>query len=188
MRMVIIMQGKNHLLFGTGAGITSALVHMSMLDSGMFGKTFIGAVGCCMLGSVFCDLDNPKSMVGSKLKIISKPINKLFGHRTFLHSLLPLVLTVALFYILQGNCSIIHNLYFIQFYVGFIGHLIQDTLSSGGVAWFYPFQRKRISLCDIKYGSKKEFWLTLCLIFIYGFLLLKQKEIMNFVADIVLFN
>ena len=46
-------------------------------------------------------------------------------------------------------------------------HLIQDTLTKGGVPWLYPLKRKRFSLLPIRSGNPIEIVFTIILIGIY---------------------
>jgi len=41
-----------------------------------------------LISGIFPDIDHPKSKIGRKLKILSYPINFIFGHRGLFHSLL----------------------------------------------------------------------------------------------------
>ena len=78
------MTGKHHLIAGT---VTGACLATSAVVAGNANYLIVGgAVLTTMIGSLFPDIDSSTSKLGSKMKITSTIINKLFGHRGFLHS------------------------------------------------------------------------------------------------------
>jgi endonuclease YncB( thermonuclease family) len=83
------------------------------------------------------DADYPKSWLGYQLGSVSKALNRLFGHRSALHSLLALllitiVLGVPLWWI-TGNLAT-----GVAIFVGFGSHLFADMMTLGGVQLFWP--------------------------------------------------
>lgn len=97
--------------------------------------------GAAMFGSLLPDIDHPKSFLGSRMKIVSKPAYKLFGHRTITHSLFFIgALTYWLYrsempFAALGLCS------------GMLSHIILDLLClNSGVAFLYPIYPRRIYL------------------------------------------
>jgi len=87
--------------------------------------------------SILPDADYPKSWLGYQLGSISEDLNRLFGHRSFLHSLLALVLvTLALglpLWWITGRPSPM-----IAVGVGYGSHLFADMMTLGGVQLFWP--------------------------------------------------
>ena len=87
--------------------------------------------------SILPDADYPKSWLGHQLGNISEDLNRLFGHRSFLHSLLALVLvTLALglpLWWITGRSSSM-----IAVGVGYSSHLFADMMTLGGVQLFWP--------------------------------------------------
>ncbi|BBA85227.1 membrane protein [endosymbiont of Sipalinus gigas] len=87
------------------------------------------------------DIDHPNSFIGSKIKFISKLINKKIGHRKFTHSLLILI-------ILNYYFKKIVNLYFTSnslYYgmiIGYITHIILDLFTPMGVEILWPLNFK----------------------------------------------
>lgn len=98
--------------------------------------------------SLLPDIDKINSKIGRKLPVLSIPINIIFGHRGFTHSLL----AAGLLYYL--------SLQFLPEYVlivtiGYLSHLLLDSLNPMGVAWLWPLPfRLRIPL--IRTGSVLE--------------------------------
>jgi inner membrane protein len=80
-----------------------------------------------LLGSVLVDVDSASSKLGRRFKFLSW----FFAHRGFLHSLLACVLVSAVFGLL--------NLWFgFGVFVGWMSHLIMDSLTVQGVGIFWP--------------------------------------------------
>ena len=89
------------------------------------------------LTSFLPDIDHPKSKIGRKIKVLSYPINFIFGHRGFFHSIfVALGLSFAILYIF-GN-------YYIPFLIGFVSHLLGDALTVQGINFIHPFKEFRI--------------------------------------------
>jgi endonuclease YncB( thermonuclease family) len=89
--------------------------------------------------SILPDADYPKSWLGHQLGSISLDLNRLFGHRSFLHSLhalllVTLVLGLPLWW-LTGRPSPM-----IAVGVGYGSHLFADMMTLGGVHFFWPSQ------------------------------------------------
>jgi endonuclease YncB( thermonuclease family) len=87
--------------------------------------------------SVLPDADHPKSWVGHQLGSVSEDLNRLFGHRGFLHSLLALVLVtlvlgLPLWWIVGRPAPMI------AVGVGYGSHLFADMMTLGGVQLFWP--------------------------------------------------
>ena len=67
-----------HLVF-------SILISLIISDYFPYNKTIF--ILLIALFSLFLDIDEAKSKIGKKMKIISIPVNFIFGHRDFIHSL-----------------------------------------------------------------------------------------------------
>ena len=91
-----------------------------------------------VLASSFPDIDSDKSKIGRRFPIFSKLINLFFGHRGIFHSIFPPLILLFTFW------------YFDLFYIGlaiFIGyltHLIADSITLEGINFLYPFSSFRI--------------------------------------------
>jgi endonuclease YncB( thermonuclease family)/membrane-bound metal-dependent hydrolase YbcI (DUF457 family) len=87
--------------------------------------------------AVLPDADHPKSWLGYQLGSISEDLNRLFGHRGFLHSLLALVLVTLVvglpLWWITGRPSTM-----IAVGVGYGSHLFADMMTLGGVQLFWP--------------------------------------------------
>jgi inner membrane protein len=95
------------------------------------------AVLAAAVASILPDADYPKSWLGQRLGGISEGLNRFFGHRSFLHSLLALLLVTPLFGLplwwITGRLSPV-----IAVGVGYASHLFADMMTLGGVQLFWP--------------------------------------------------
>lgn len=173
------MTGKTHLT----AGMLAA-VYISKKTN----LPFNDVITCCSLsslGALFPDIDLASSKLGSKVKIISKPINKFFGHRTFFHA--PIIYTIV--YIILNSFFPENINYFNYFFVGVATHIGLDLLNKKGIPLFYPIYRKRFHLATIKTQGKMEYVLNgIFLIFICLLLVQDTKIGNNLVSYITTLN
>lgn len=114
------MMGKHHLAIGIATGLAAS------------GGNPL-AVVLCAVGSLLPDVDEPKSMLGRVMRQIPgvSGLQDKVEHRTWTHSLIAL-----------GLVSIIGIFWHAWLWVslGYFLHLVADSLSRAGVAWFYPAQ------------------------------------------------
>ncbi len=73
------MQGNTHIV----GGITASLAFAQISNDNP-----LLLVGAGIIGALLPDICHSGSKIGRKFPIISKMVNKLFGHRSFTHSLL----------------------------------------------------------------------------------------------------
>jgi endonuclease YncB( thermonuclease family)/membrane-bound metal-dependent hydrolase YbcI (DUF457 family) len=97
----------------------------------------IPAVLAAAVASILPDADYPKSQLGHLLGSVSEDLNRLFGRRSFLHSLLALVLITLVLGLplwwLIGRPEPV-----IAVFVGYGSHLFADMMTVGGVQLFWP--------------------------------------------------
>ncbi|MBI2134972.1 metal-dependent hydrolase [Candidatus Woesearchaeota archaeon] len=90
--------------------------------------------------SLFPDIDESKSKIGRKNKVLSKTINFFFGHRGIFHTIwIPSLLFLVL---ILFNVKIIIG---IAVLIGYISHLFLDAITKHGIMPFYPIYNKRIN-------------------------------------------
>jgi inner membrane protein len=87
--------------------------------------------------SILPDVDNPESWIGHRLGRVSQDLHRLFGHRSFLHSFLALLLFtmalgLALWWVTGGPALALAAS------VGYGSHLFADMMTLGGVQIFWP--------------------------------------------------
>lgn len=98
-------------------------------------------IGGAAFGALLPDIDHPKSKLGRKIEPVSTIIMAAVGHRTFTHSLL--------FSSIVGIVSSMWDISLgVGVLVGMLSHILLDLLTpeTNGVAFLYPFYRKRIRL------------------------------------------
>ncbi len=99
-----------------------------------YGIPEVLAVGAA---SLIPDPDYPGSWLGYRLGSVSRDLNRLFGHRSFLHSLLALLLiTIVLglpMWWIAGNLAPVAAIF-----VGYGSHPFADMMTVGGVQLFWP--------------------------------------------------
>jgi len=114
------LEWSTHLLSGVVAGY--------LVTGGDPKGALVGGVA-----SVISDLDEPKSKFGKIFLPISLPLNQMFGHLTFTHSLLFAGLMGAVFYFL------INKALALAVVAGVLAHIVGDMLT-GKVKLFYPLK------------------------------------------------
>lgn len=126
----------------------------------MFGYSSPEVLLYLSIGSVLPDIDHPKSFIGKLLFFLSIPLNKRFGHRGLIHSvvvwLLPLIIGFIYFKPLFIIC------------LGIMSHIILDSWNIAGVHLLKPVSEKTYVIAQKKYriasGSKNEFVLLVILL------------------------
>lgn len=111
-----------------------------------------------LLGSLFPDIDEPKSVIGRKLPLLSKIVSLSFSHRGFTHFLaFPLIfITLG---IIIAHSTISPSLF--AFAYGIFLHQVGDMLTISGIPhYFFPLSKKRAILLPdalrFRTGSVKE--------------------------------
>lgn len=148
------MQGHQHLFLGTAAGLTGSL---------SFVEPAAGIAFCasCMIGSLYPDIDMGTSKIGRRAKPAAFILNGLFGHRGFIHTPINGILMTLVIYLIS-MAAFPPYAYEIAsgFAVGFFLHLLQDTMTQGGIMWLWPVKLK-IHFTNFKSSSPVHYLITL---------------------------
>ncbi|MCC5894445.1 MAG: metal-dependent hydrolase [Alkalibacterium sp.] len=137
--------------YHTHLAVTYAAAMPVLVSTGQLTAGTVLAIG---LGAVFPDIDHPKSFIGNRTGGVSNGIAMVFGHRGLAHSLAG----AAFFFMLSRlflstlHLPIVWSEYFM---VGYIAHMVEDSFSKTGVAWFQPISHKRI-----QFGFRKLYYTT----------------------------
>ena len=116
---------------------------------------FIYAMIFALFGSVFPDIDHPASFISRGYwSVLSTVIRKTTGHRGWTHSLFGAGLFTGILLLILWYFKASLFLAF-GFFLGYISHLISDSLNPTGVNWLWP-KRKRYSIGIIRTGSVGE--------------------------------
>ena len=84
-----------------------------------------------VLFSLLPDLDTPKSFIGRRIWPLSWLIKLIVGHRTLFHAVWLWAITIILVYPLNKAVAL-------GIGVGYITHLLLDSLTRSGVQLFFP--------------------------------------------------
>ncbi|KML11203.1 membrane protein [Bacillus safensis] len=136
------MTGKTHIMGGVAASTAVAYYYG-------FDPVTMAAAGSA--GALIPDLCHTKSKIGRKFPLLSTLISSVFGHRTFTHSLLFLLIIyfLATTYIPNDSLSI-------GLLVGMASHLILDAGTVNGIKFLFPASIKVRLPFYVKTGSAGE--------------------------------
>lgn len=164
------MTACGHLIFALASSIFAKKLELSpVLAQGSWWHIIIGGILTCLLP----DIDHPKSLVGHRLKYLSIPIAKVFGHRGITHSFLAIVgYSMFISSDLLSRIIIPIPMDFIHaMIIGYISHIIADMLTPAGVPLLWPYHwRFRIPiLSPSKYPLGERVFCILVLVYAFLF-------------------
>lgn len=153
------MTGNTHIVGGIAASLAYAQYanHDPIL-----------MLGAGVIGALLPDICHSGSMIGRKVPLFSKLINKIFGHRTFTHSLLFLVIVATLLNAFIPNEAVKAGLL-----VGMASHYVLDMATKKGVKLLFPLRITVRFPVTMKTGSKVEgivFGILVLLSFYFGYM------------------
>jgi inner membrane protein len=155
------MKGKTHVI----GGITASFAYSYFVGTDPIITTSFG-----IIGALIPDICHGGSKIGKKLPLLSKIINLIFGHRSFTHSLLFLVIISFLMDYFFQNDTIKMGLI-----IGMLSHYILDMGTKSGIQLFFPFTLRVRFPMTTRTGSKIEnfiFSILTLISFYYGYHLL----------------
>ncbi|TYS58528.1 metal-dependent hydrolase [Sutcliffiella horikoshii] len=157
------MMYKTHLATSIAAGVVVSKVLSFPFT--------IGYLSGVVIGSLLPDIDHPRSFIGRRFIVLSKAINKEFGHRGLTHSLIFwLILSVLL--------SAHINYFTLGVSFGYLFHIFGDFFSRSGVPLLLPYDKKRFkSFITYKTASFSELVIFYFSIFIGLFFILNNEII-----------
>lgn len=120
------MTGKTHIIGGLAASL--AFAQVTSYDPVLL-------VGAGVIGAILPDICHGGSKVGRAFPVVSKVINMLFGHRSFTHSLLFLVIMAFLMNSFVTNESVTAGVL-----VGMASHLVLDMATRNGIKLLFPLK------------------------------------------------
>lgn len=112
--------------------------------------TTIVALGANMLGALAPDIDQTSAEFWNKIRfgrLLSRYVAPLFGkHRYLSHSIVGIflfgLLTKLVLNFLDGVLIVDMNIVWWSFMIGFLSHLVTDSLTKDGVPWLFPLPFK----------------------------------------------
>jgi inner membrane protein len=124
------MKGRTHFAFALLLGFFFSWFFDLSIPNSLFFSAIL------LFAALLPDIDDHHSLLGKRLKVISLPITLIFGHRGIFHSpLIPILATLILI-------TVDRTIYAWGFMIGYLSHLILDSLTHSGIRWFYPFPYK----------------------------------------------
>jgi len=136
------MTGNTHILGGITAGL--AFAQISNYDP-------LILVGSSVIGALIPDICHSGSKIGRTFRITSKVVNKIFGHRSFTHSLLFLLLMSVVMNTYISNESITAGVL-----LGMVSHYLLDMATKNGIKLFFPLKITVRLPLTTRTGSKVE--------------------------------
>lgn len=134
------MMAGSHLALGL-AGWAFAAPHLGFSPLNPVG------LGLAGLGSLLPDIDHPRSWVGQRARVVSRPLARVVSHRGVTHSLLAVALGIALLRSHRWLCA--------PLAVGWLSHLAADLVTPRGLRLAWPLRRHwAVPLC--RTGSARE--------------------------------
>ena len=111
------------------------------------------------------------NLLDAIFELISILLRSLFGHRGFIHS--PL-LAFSIF----GLGGYLGQAWLKWFGIGYASHLLGDAMTADGIPLWSPFSSKRVSLSNMRTGSRAEYAVAVGLLLftcVFGWGLLPEK-------------
>lgn len=174
------MTATGHFIFSLAVVIFAKKTEIiSSFSQGNWGHIIIGSI----LGCLLPDIDHPKSWLGKRVKILSIPISRIFGHRGFTHSILSLIICITI--LMKTNIILqlaLPKEIIDSITLSYISHIFADMLTPSGVPFFWPFLfRFKIPLLKNSNHKKSKEKIFCILLLIASFLYSSNKNIMHFI-------
>ncbi|MGE6487536.1 metal-dependent hydrolase [Paenisporosarcina sp. NPDC076898] len=120
------MTGKTHII----GGLTASLAYAQFTS---YDPVLL--VGAGVIGALLPDICHGGSKIGRTFPLISKLINVIFGHRSFTHSLLFLLIISLLLKSFVTNEAVTEGIL-----IGMVSHLVLDMMTRNGIKLLFPFK------------------------------------------------
>ncbi len=148
------MTAEGHLLFSIACAVFAKNAELTpVLAQGDWWHIVPSAILTCLLP----DIDHPKSFLGQRLKWISKPIARAFGHRGFTHSLLAVFALLATFYLKVPEGWFIPADALQGMVLGYLSHILADMLTPAGVPLLW-YHAAGVSACLSWFPKRATNW------------------------------
>jgi inner membrane protein len=140
------------VVVGRVTGVTPDAVSLMAIVFGSLAPDIDGTGVITRPGTILRQLigRGPANLLDAVFEFISAVVNLLFGHRGFIHS--PL-LAFSIF----GLGGYLSKPWLEWFGIGYATHLLGDALTVGGIPIWSPFSSRRVSLSDMRTGSRQEY-------------------------------
>lgn len=136
------MVGKTHIVGGVAASL--AYAEVGNLEP-------LIMMGAGIVGALLPDICHGGSLIGRKMPLLSKVVNTLFGHRSFTHSILFLVIIAYML-----NSFVPFEAVRVGFLIGMASHYILDMATKNGIKLFFPINITVRFPLTVKTGGPAE--------------------------------
>ena len=171
------MTAEGHLIFALASAIFAKNAELTPV---LANADWWHIIPATLLTCLLPDIDHPQSLLGQRLRWISQPIARAFGHRGFTHSLLAVVGGVILLRMQLPSGWIIPADAFQGMVLGYLSHIVADMLTPAGVPLLWPCRwRFRLPLINSQKGNQLERILCLACV---GYAILFPAGMQNFAA------
>jgi inner membrane protein len=159
------MRAYSHMLLGAATWLLYA-----RLEHAVPGAL---ATGAAVAGSLLPDIDHPQSFIGRRLRLISRPLSRIIGHRGLTHSLLALA---GGFWLLLKSAHL--NVHVAQaLALGYLSHLAGDWLTAAGIPLLWPWRKRFVSPVSFTCGGRAEILLDIVLSIWLGWELVETMDL-----------
>jgi len=129
------MTAEGHIIFAVASAIFAKRAELTpVLAQGDWWHIISATLLTCLLP----DIDHPRSLLGQRLRWLSHPIARIFGHRGFTHSLLAVLGGLWLFQVNIPQGWIIPADVLQGMVLGYLSHILADMLTPAGVPLLWP--------------------------------------------------
>ena len=146
-----------HLLGGALLGIAV------MTAAGTDQSAAAGILGGAVVGALLPDIDHTRSKISKSnlgTSIVSDIVSLFTKHRGIIHTPICMIILAMLCSILMVVVPKDMHAIAVEIaegiLIGYLSHLILDTLNPGGIMWIYPISKKHFYLAQIKTGTVGE--------------------------------
>ncbi|ATZ11451.1 metal-dependent hydrolase [Erwinia amylovora] len=156
------MTAEGHLIFAIASAVFAKRAELTpILASADWWHIIPATLLTCLLP----DIDHPKSFLGQRLRWLSWPVARVFGHRGFTHSLLAVGGGVALLQLKLPSDWLFPADVLQGMVLGYLSHIVADMLTPAGVPLLWPCRwRFRLPLLRSQKGNQLERLLCLVLV------------------------
>lgn len=155
------MRHTTHIFFSIFILIIIYEIYPDLRDFVPFVYALIPAV----FGALLPDIDHPRAFISQGYwSVISRVVRMTTGHRGWTHSLFGAGVFTFIFMLILWYAGV-KLWYSFAFFIGYLSHLISDSLNPTKVKWLWPKQ-SRYGVGIIRTGSKEEDTFTWVIIFV----------------------
>lgn len=156
------MTAEGHILFAVASAI---IAKRSDLTPVIAQADWWHLLPATLLTCLLPDIDHPSSLLGRRLRWISVPISRAFGHRGFTHSLIAIVAGLWLLHLKLPEALWLPADVMQGMVLGYLSHIVADMLTPAGVPLLWPCRwRFRFPVLQPQKSNLLERWFCITLV------------------------